>query len=456
VAEVLRFADPSPVRFEDAGSLPSEGFEADIVVVDEAATMPVAWLRDMVQRHPRAHLVFCTTVHGYEGTGRGFMLRFRPWLDGLDRPVTHLTLTQPIRWEAGDPLEDWLFGLLALDARPGKWSAGVVAPLVVERVPSGVLADDESLLRQVFGLLVQAHYRTTPSDLLRMLDAPNVSVHVARRGDLVVGATLVAREGGLTPEACEAIWRGATRVRGHALADTLVSHAGVRDAGQLHMVRSVRIATHPGLRRAGIGRRLVEHVHQTYQADLYGTMFGVTEAVIGFRRTLGYEVVRLGAARSARTGEPSVVMLRAAHPGAQRWITQLRRQLAWDLPAQVMFWQAERVGAPSEALVASLSRGLGAPVPPSSQEMSRLLGRYVRGHLTFEGAVATLLHVLDGRWERVAAAAGRDAEAVAWRLRHRRGWLEVMARTGLPSVPATMRSVRRGLAAALEALGVEA
>ena len=50
-----------------------------------------------------AVLAFASTARGYEGTGRGFVLRFLEQLRREGRPLTELRLEAPIRWEAGDP-----------------------------------------------------------------------------------------------------------------------------------------------------------------------------------------------------------------------------------------------------------------------------------------------------------------------------------------------------------------
>src|SRR5690606_2622683 len=119
---------------------------------------------------------------GYEGTGRGFVLRFLAWQKSEPRPSAIHTLSAPVRFDAGDPLERLVFDALALDAEPASLAGVDLDAARPEALDRDALASDEALLREVFGLLVHAHYRTTPSDLERMLDAPNLRVHVMRAG----------------------------------------------------------------------------------------------------------------------------------------------------------------------------------------------------------------------------------------------------------------------------------
>ncbi|MDN3685209.1 hypothetical protein QW180_22990 [Vibrio sinaloensis] len=83
--------------------------ECDLLLVDEASAIPIPMLKQMVSHYHRA--VFSTTVHGYEGCGRGFSLKFATWLKQERPGMSSFTMQQPIRWNEGDPLEHWLFDL---------------------------------------------------------------------------------------------------------------------------------------------------------------------------------------------------------------------------------------------------------------------------------------------------------------------------------------------------------
>uniref|UniRef100_UPI0025C360EE tRNA(Met) cytidine acetyltransferase TmcA domain-containing protein n=1 Tax=Aquisalimonas sp. TaxID=1872621 RepID=UPI0025C360EE len=144
-----------------------------LVLVDEAAALSAALLGDLLRRYSR--IVFATTIHGYEGTGRGFVLRFQPTLETESPRWRHVALREPIRWRAGDPVEALVFRALLLDAELPAIDAPRVAPQQtrLQIVDRDALARDEPLLRDVFGLLIHAHYRTRPLDLRNLLDGPN-------------------------------------------------------------------------------------------------------------------------------------------------------------------------------------------------------------------------------------------------------------------------------------------
>ena len=456
-AEVLRFvAGPSggppldPVPYLPPLELARSVAPMDVLLVDEAAQLPVPVLQRLVTQHPGAVIAFATTARGYEGTGRGFVLRFLAWLGDRGRPLTRDTLEAPIRWAAGDPLESLIFDVLCLDAEAAPAEAvrgaaaepGAVRAVALDR---DALAADEGRLRDVFGLLVHAHYRTTPGDLHRLLDAPNLSVHALLYRGRVVGATLLAREGGLSAATCEALGRGDRRIRGHALADTLISHAGRPAAGRLRIVRSVRIATHPALRRLGLARALVDHVHAACDADFFGTVFGATPALVRFRREVGYEVARLGIARGSRTGEPGVVMLRPVTPAATALLASLRADLARDLPVQLALMRETLPIDPD--LAWALGVGLPAPAALSDAERRAAVRAVLFGPRPSDTALVALRATLVRHADALDALDPPIRAVVQARLLELHSWEDAARAGGFATTRQAQRAMRRALRA---------
>ena len=208
--------------------------EADCVLVDEAAALPIPLLRRLLDHYTR--IVFSTTVHGYEGTGRGFAVRFREYLDAKTPSWRELTMETPIRWAPDCPIERGIFAGLALASAPKSGSLMGAAPdKPVENVElcRESLAKDDDVLNQLFGTLVVAHYRTSPADLQRLLDAPNLKVFVARRGNDVLAAAWVALEGQLPVRLARDIFLGRRRPLGHLLPETLEAYSGLAGASEL-------------------------------------------------------------------------------------------------------------------------------------------------------------------------------------------------------------------------------
>ncbi|MFP8958799.1 tRNA(Met) cytidine acetyltransferase TmcA [Natrialbaceae archaeon A-CW3] len=312
------------------------GKRADVVLVDEAAALSVDVLESLLAND---RIAFATTIHGYEGAGRGFSVRFRDRLEASDHEVTTDTLHEPIRYASGDPLEAWSFRALLLDARPP------VAPLVEHATPESVtyrqldaetLLEDESLLREVFGLLVLAHYRTEPNDLARLLDAPNLEVCGLFHDGHVVTVGLLAREGGLDADTRQRMYEG-DRVRGNMIPDILTAHLRDEDAGALSGLRVVRIATHHAVRSRGLGSHLLERLETEYWSgvDWLGTGFGATAPLVSFWNDNGYRTIHLSTTRNATSGEHSAIMLRPTSEDGEQLLERHGAWFANRLPAML-------------------------------------------------------------------------------------------------------------------------
>ena len=309
--------DDGEVRFRPPADATTSS--ADVLFVDEAAAIPVRTLRELLPVAPSA--CFATTVRGYEGSGRGFDIRFRESLEA-SHDVTACHLSEPIRYAPADPIEVWLFHALLLDSTPppGDLFEGTAASdAAYERLDRDRLAANESLLRELFGLLVRAHYRTQPDDLARLLDAPDVSVRALTVDGHPVSAALLAREGGLDAGTRRVAYEG-DRISGNLIPDLLTSQLRDPEAAAPVGVRVVRIVTHHAVRSAGFGSRLLAELDAELGAegspnaspsvDYLGVSYGATPSLLRFWSSNGYRTVHLSTTRNDASGEHSAVMLR--------------------------------------------------------------------------------------------------------------------------------------------------
>ncbi len=222
-------------------------------------------------------------------------------------------MSEPIRYAEGDPVEVWAFRALLLDARPA--AADLVADAgpdtaTYRELSPRTLLEDENLLREAFGLLVSAHYRTEPADLARLLDAPNLTARALMEDGHVVSIALLAREGGLDAETRRNVYEG-SRIRGNMLPDVLMSQLRDEDAGEPVGLRVMRIATHHDARSRGLGSRLLSEIRSEFEptVDWLGTGFGATPELVDFWRTNGYGAIHLATTRNESSGEYSVLLL---------------------------------------------------------------------------------------------------------------------------------------------------
>ncbi len=294
---------------------------ADLLLVDEAAAIPAPLLETLLLAYPR--LVFATTIHGYEGTGRGFEVRFRHALERHTPAYRRIELQTPIRWAPDDPVEALVARALLLDANPApdaRVSAARFEDVETILFDRDALAQDEATLSQLFGLLVLAHYQTRPLDLRHLLDGPNLQVLALRRAGQILATALVAVEGGLPAALATAIYEGRRRPQGHLLPQTLSAHAGLADAPGQRWARIVRLAVHPALQGRGLGRRLLQEIEAQARAaglDLLGSSFGATSDLLRFWAACGLHPVHLGTSRNAASGVHAAVVLRPLSPSGE-------------------------------------------------------------------------------------------------------------------------------------------
>ena len=326
------------IEFVPPDVLLASDINADCVMVDEAAALPNAMLEKLLKKYSR--LVFATTVHGYEGTGRGFALRFFKLLDKQTPGWKHLVLKQAIRWANDDPLEQFIFRALLLNSDMRDVDDGL-QPLDINQcelklMTPAQLVEDEAILKQVFGLLVLAHYRTRPNDLRQMLDSQAMTIFVAVQDETVLGVCLVLNESSLAERLQQEIYLGKRRLHGHLLAQTLLAHLGVTTVGDLRFSRIMRIAVHPQYQGEGLGTRLLnevtEYMRRQEDCDVLGASFGMTLPLHSFWQRADFDVVRLGLTREQTSGCHGGVVLQALSQRAKPCLAEAKKRFVESWP----------------------------------------------------------------------------------------------------------------------------
>lgn len=282
-------------RFIAPDALLASDEQADWLVVDEAAAIPAPLLYQLVSRFPRTLLT--TTVQGYEGTGRGFLLKFCARFPHLHR----FELQQPIRWAQGCPLEKMVSEALVFDDE--NFTHTPQGNIVISAFEQTLWRSEPETPLKVYQLLSGAHYRTSPLDLRRMMDAPGQHFLQAAGGNEIAGALWLVDEGGLSQELSQAVWAGFRRPRGKLVAQSLAAHGSNPLAATLRGRRVSRIAVHPTRQREGTGRQLIAGALQyIHDLDYLSVSFGYTEELWRFWQRCGFVLVRMGNHREASSG----------------------------------------------------------------------------------------------------------------------------------------------------------
>lgn len=254
--------------------------------IDEAASLPLPILHQLC--HYFDKVVLTTTTENYEGTGRGFSLKF---LSQLKRLSKLWQLTKPLRWQENDPLELFVNELL----------------LLVDK-------ETQIELANFYQLLAQAHYKTTPTDLRRLFDGENQVLHKEYKNNQLIGGIWAIIEGGLDSALTQAIWRGERRPHGSLVAQYLCFQSNLPQACELRSLRISRIAIKPKLQNRGMGKQLVsdfilQNIAQKETLDFISVSFGLTPLLYHFWKTCGFKIAQITPNKEASSGYRSAMML---------------------------------------------------------------------------------------------------------------------------------------------------
>ncbi|AIK16969.1 GNAT family N-acetyltransferase [Glaesserella parasuis] len=285
--------------------------------VDEAASLPLPMLQQFCAYFDK--VVLTTTTQNYEGTGRGFCLKFLPT---LSRSTKQWTLSQPLRWGENDPLEAFVNQLLLLE---------------YQIPPSPPFSKGGSYLDKLinfYHLLAQAHYKTTPTDLRRLFDAPDQRYFYLEEQEKLIAGCWAVNEGGLDDKLTQAIWRGERRPQGNLVAQYLCFQGNLPDACRLKSVRISRIAVQPEYQKQGYGKRLVSQIISQMPplVDFVSVSFGLTPELLRFWQSCGFSLVQVTPTPEASSGYHSAMMIYPLSEQGKTFAQQAKQQFERDFP----------------------------------------------------------------------------------------------------------------------------
>ncbi|MEM2708479.1 MAG: GNAT family N-acetyltransferase [Candidatus Methanomethylicia archaeon] len=367
---------------------------ADVKIVDEAASIPIPLLYRIIGS--ARFSMFASTVHGYEGTGRSFTLRFLKGLKEIKNlSVKELTMTTPIRYPVNDPIEKWLYSFLLLNAEPPEISLDTVRKRNTYYVHLDInrLFEDEEMLKGFYGIYVMAHYRNRPDDLAILADAPHHSARALMMNGKVIVSIQLAEEGGLSEQLIEEYMKEGVKLSGHMIPHRLAVYNGLKSFPKLKGLRIVRIATHPKLWGEGFGSKTLRELTLEAEAkgyDWIGAGFGATRDLIRFWTRNNFIPVHLSPVRNPTTGEFSILVVKPLTRRAQKQLIVASREfkLRFLNSLHNIYFDLNPY-----LILDVLNIGFSKPILRFTKAQLNRLEGYVKGSLSYEASADAVLEI---------------------------------------------------------------
>lgn len=318
------------IEFIPLDLLTTTPVNASLLLVDEAASLPLYLLEKLLQSFSR--IVFASTLHGYEGAGRGFAIKHNALHEKHGLPINVMSLNMPIRWAKTDLLEPLINRACLLNAELTQLpniEPEALTKLEYRVICQQSLVNDEALLRQVFSVLVTAHYQTTPSDLKLLLNHHKLVIVAMFSGVHLLAVTLMIHEGDIEQDVIAGIKLGQRRVKDQFTPQSLLSHCGINNAFDYNYWRIMRIAVHPSVQNLGIGTLFLQKIEADARAkgvDILATSFGLNNSLAKFWLGSDWQIARIGFTRDHCSGEHSGLLLKPLSATSHSFIKAINQQ----------------------------------------------------------------------------------------------------------------------------------
>lgn len=322
----------------------------DAVFIDEAASLPIPVVLNIIKNHKQ--WLLSTTLQGYEGSGSGFIHKLIPKLNfhlrkSERKSVNIVELHTPLRWFTHDPIERFVNKACLFDTS-GENSESFLGgdektgykTAEAQLAPTHSFSDislsktrferlSETALEDVMKLLTLAHYQTTPDDLMRLLDSPDLILFLLYQGDKVIGAAVVNEEGDeKLKDIAENIATGERRPKGHLGAQQLTLMSANPALATLKYWRINRIAVSPELQGKGFGTFIISTLEKAADEagiDNLSTSYGSEDKLDRFWQHNKFVCVHKGEKANKASGETSVLRIAPLSERARTFSSEVAR-----------------------------------------------------------------------------------------------------------------------------------
>ena len=324
---------------------PSEILEKryDILFVDEAAGIGINILMDYTKRYNK--IVFSSTIHGYEGAGRSFSVKFLKYLNSLrDFRIYKYNMVEPIRYNEQDPIEKWLYDALLLDSEYPEINESDIEliknkDLRFYKAPlKEWFYNDDPKIKNFVGIYILAHYQNKPNDIAMLADAPHHDAFVLELSNgKIVNGIHIAYEGSIDDDTINKMLKD-YKPKGNIIPDIIVKHYRIREFAKLRGLRIVRIATIPEIQGRGLGSLALDRLYSWAKENNYdwiGSSFGVTYELLNFWQKNNFVLVHISPEKNRVSGEYSGIVIKSLNEESEKIVKKLNYEFRWRLINQI-------------------------------------------------------------------------------------------------------------------------
>lgn len=378
------------IQFMAPDALQLEQTNCDLLIIDEAAAIPIKLLIEFTKRYSR--LVFATTQFGYEGSGRGFTLRFQKQLDKIAPEWRSFHLNQPIRWAENDPVETFtLCSLCLMEQTPNFTFDYQQLQPTISILNREELLQQPQRLNQLFSLLVNAHYQTKPSDLVSLLNDQDLSIISMQHNQEILAVALINHEGGFEQATSEQIYQGKRRPNGHLIAQSFTFHSGFKNAATQRYARIQRIAVQPSLQKQQFGSQLLTWIIDwaaQQQFDHISASFAGSDCLLRFWTRQQLQVLRIGSRKDKSSGQHSLMVnLPLSQQGKE-----LHHQIQTDFHKQVKVQLSRQLSRLDSSLLIALWPQI--TFKQCNKLIQQSLSAYINANRSYENIEYLLIELL--------------------------------------------------------------